>query len=226
MTDTWPKPDWECEGVRLYCGDCLEILPQLPAGCIDAVVTDPPYGIAQTSNHGASWAGKRIAGDESVASRDAVLALFPNAPFAVFGTWKRRTPARTRAALVWDKGPAFGMGDLSLPWKASWETIFVGGKGWQGHRGEGVLRGHLVVSWESAGRTHPMEKPVSLIRALIDKLPAPLSILDPFMGSGTTGVACVQTGREFVGIEIDPRYFDIAVTRIDQERRQGRMDFG
>src|SRR4051794_16094488 len=103
------------------------------------------------------------------------------------------------------------MGDLSFPWKASWEEIYVGGPGWRGSRDEGVLRGPVVVSWESRGRVHPHEKPVWLISRLLAKLPPGGIVLDPFMGSGTTGVACLQTGHRFIGVELDPHYFAVAV---------------
>jgi hypothetical protein len=114
------------------------------------------------------------------------------------------------------------MGDLSLPWKPSWEVVFVTGSGWAGSRGEGVLRGSVVVSWESKGRTHPHEKPVWLMEHFIKRAPHGL-ILDPFMGSGTTGVACVKLGRRFIGIEIEPKYFDIARRRIEEAQRQPDM---
>jgi len=115
------------------------------------------------------------------------------------------------------------MGDLSFPWKGSWEEIYIGGQGWRGHRGEGVLKGHVSVTRECMGRVHPNEKPVSLMAVLIEKLPQELTILDPFAGSGTTGVACVRLGRGFVGIEKDENYFNIAVARIKAELRQGRL---
>ena len=163
-----------------------------------------------------------IAGDDTTAIRDAILAWanVRGLPWAAFGSWKVAQPANCRGVLVWDKGPAFGMGDLSFPWKPSWELIFVGGPGWHGKREEGVLRGPCVVSWESKGRLHPTEKPVWLIRALLDKLSPCQTILDPFMGSGTTGVACVQTGRNFIGIEIDPTYFKIAEERIRRAQEE------
>lgn len=111
------------------------------------------------------------------------------------------------------------MGNLAFPWKQSWEEIAVGGKGWRGRRDEGVLRGHIQVSWESKGRKHPHQKPVSLIKHLLSKLPEDAVIFDPFMGSGSTGVACVQTGRRFIGIEIDKDYFEIARKRIAEAQR-------
>jgi DNA modification methylase len=103
------------EGVTLYLGDCREILPTLPK--VDAVVTDPPYGINHSSSHGASWENTRIAGDNDTALRDEVLRDFENV--AAFGTWKTPPLQDTKGALVFDKGPAFGMGDLAFPWKGS-----------------------------------------------------------------------------------------------------------
>ncbi len=203
----------------LYLGDCRDILPTL--GPVDAVVTDPPYGISHASNHGASWAGKQIANDADTSARDAVLADFDNV--AAFGTWKTPPIANAKGCLVWDKGPAFGMGDLAFPWKGSWELIYIRGRLWRGTRDEGVLKGHIQVSWESHGRAHPHQKPVSLIAALLQKLPPSAAILDPFMGSGTTGVACAQLGRKFIGVEIDAGYFDIACRRIDEAYRQPRL---
>jgi len=204
---------------ELYLGDCLEILPTL--GKVNAVVTDPPYGIAHSSNFGASWQGTQIASDQDTTARDKALAGFENV--AAFGTWKTPPIEGTKGALVWDKGPAFGMGDLKFPWKGSWELIYVRGRLWAGSRDEGVLRGHIQVSWESKGRAHPHQKPVSLIEALLEKLPVAALVLDPFMGSGTTGVACVKLGRKFVGIEIDEGYFDIACERIRKAYAQPDM---
>ena len=204
------------DGVTLYQGDCREVLPTLPR--VNAVVTDPPYGIAHSSNHGASWERTQIAGDTDTALRDEVLNCFENV--AAFGTWKTPPIRDAKGCLVFDKGPAFGMGDLAFPWKGSWELIYVRGDIWRGARDEGVLRGHIQVTWESQGRCHPHQKPASLCETLIEKLPARCTILDPFMGSGTTGVAAVKLGRKFIGIEIEPRYFDIACRRIADALRQ------
>ncbi len=208
----------------LYLGDALEILPTL--GKVDAVVTDPPYGIAFESNYVAAtttapWMRQQIASDETLDARDAVLAWHAG-DWLCFGSDKRERPATTRGTLVWDKGPASGMGDLSFPWKGSFELIFVGGQGWRGHRDEGVIKGHWIVTRASMGRCHPNEKPESLMRSLLEKSPAE-TILDPFMGSGTTGVACVNLGRKFIGIEIEPKYFDIACRRIEEAYKQPRL---
>jgi DNA modification methylase len=204
----------------LYLGDCREILPTLPK--VDAVVTDPPYGIAHTSNHGASWQKTQIANDHDTSCRDFVANWCADMPAVFFGTWKMPPTQTARACVVWDKGPASGMGDLSLPWKPSFELAYICGDGWRGARGEGVLRGPVVVSWESAGRVHPHQKPEWLAAHFIERAPG-LTILDPFMGSGTTGVACIQMGRRFIGIEIELRYFDIACRRIEEAWKQPRL---
>ncbi len=115
-----------------------------------------------------------------------------------------------------------GMGALDIPWKPSSERIYVLGKGFVGVRDEGdVIYFPPVQSMAKNGRVHPTEKPVGLMQRLLAKLPG--VVLDPFMGSGTTGVACVNLGRKFIGIEIEPRYFDIARKRIEEAYRQPRL---
>ena len=203
----------------LYLGDCREVLPTL--GKVDAVVTDPPYGIKHSSNWPSSWAKTSIANDENVVIRDAALQLAKAESAIVFGSWKSPKPVGTHTVLIWDKGNAAGMGDLSIPWKPNHEEIYVIGHGFNGSRGSGILR-HFNISSESAGRSHPHHKPVSLLVELIGKVSA-AAILDPFMGSGTTGVACAKLGREFIGIEIEPTYFDIACRRIDDAYKQPRL---
>jgi DNA modification methylase len=202
------------EGVTLMCGDCREVLPSL--GGIAVVVTDPPYGIDYRSGHATErlWAGGfRIANDETTLARDSALAMI-SAPAIVFGSRKVAVPEGTRMVLIWDKGSALGMGALDLPWKPSTEEIYIIGKGWIGNRDEGsCLRSAPVQSMAQNGRLHPNEKPVGLMRRLIRKCPLGL-ILDPFMGSGTTGVAAIEFGRKFIGIEIEETYFDIACRRI------------
>lgn len=203
------------DGVTLHMGDCRDFLPTLPRA--GALVTDPPYGIGFESNHvarttTAGWMRQQIASDSNVDARDMVLA-WHEGDWLCFGSDKRDAPANTRGTLVWDKGPASGMGDLSFPWKGSFELIFVGGAGWHGSRDEGVIKGHWIVTRASMGRCHPNEKPESLMKYLLQKSPAE-TILDPFMGSGTTGVAAVNLGRKFTGVEIEPKYFDIARRRI------------
>ena len=204
----------------LHLGDCLEYMRGMEVGSVDAVVTDPPYGINHASSYGATWQDTTIIGDEDTTLRDTVIERYRNKPMAVFGNWKNRRPHGMKSILIWDKGPASGMGDLSFPWKVSWEEIYIFGNVWRGFRDEGVLKGHNIVTSESQGRTHPNEKPVSLLNHIIAKLPKDYTIFDPFMGSGTTGVAAVQLGRRFIGCEIDPGYFAIAERRIREAEAQ------
>ena len=213
------KPYYERGGITIYHGDCRQILPSVQA---DVLVTDPPYGISHATNYsvrgvGASWLGTTIDGDHDTTVRDEVLTWWGVQPALVFGTWKAMRPTCTRAVLIWDKGPASGMGDLSLPWKGSHEEIYVLGAGFVGHRGESVLKGYTVVTWESAGRAHPNAKPVALMRALLQKCPPDWTILDPFVGSGTTLRAAKDLGRRAIGIEIEERYCEVAAERLSQE---------
>lgn len=215
------KPYYEQDGITIYHGDCRDILPRLDTGSIDLVLTDPPYGIDYATNFavggvgGASWINTEIQNDHDTSTRDHVLTLLNGIPAFVFGTWKRQRPSAARSILIWDKGPASGMGDLAFPFKGSWEEIYVIGDGYHGSRDEGVIKGFTEVTWESAGRSHPNQKPVKLLRYLLSKHSAQ-TILDPFMGSGTTLRAAKDLGRKAIGIEIEERYCEIAVKRLQQ----------
>lgn len=212
--DRWPHWVSDDGAITLINADCLEVLPEMEPG---SVVTDPPYGRSFSSGWEGPHKGRKIAGDGDTVTRDAMLQIWGNRPALVFGSWRRPVVA-ARQAIVWDKGPASGMGDLSIPWKESWELIFVCGTGFSGFRSEGIICGHTIVTWASRGREHPNQKPVGLMAALTIKCPDG-AVCDPFMGSGTTGVACIRTGRRFVGIEIDPTYYAIAAKRIQEELR-------
>jgi 16S rRNA G966 N2-methylase RsmD len=205
----------------LYHGDALELLRTV--GRFDAVITDPPYGQDYSSNFRSSWTKKKIIGDADTRARDAILGWIAPKPAAVFGTWKTAVPSHARACLVWDKGPASGMGDLTLPWKQSFELIYVVGRGWRGIRHGAILRGPGIVTWETRGRRHPTQKPVWLLSHFLQKLPDARVVLDPFMGSGSTGIACAQLGIGFIGIEKDRKYFEVACERLVAESRQGNI---
>lgn len=214
------------------CGDWRDALDLLAE--TDAAVCDPPYGIRHSSSFAiagrngpkqqASWADTEIANDGDTSARDEFVAWLGSRPGAFCGTWKRPAPRGTRAAIVWDKGPMFGMGDLSLPWKPSWELVFVTGEGWRGSRGEGVLRGGGIVPWESRGRVHPHEKPVWLMRHFVDRLPASArTVADPFMGSGPCAVAALSAGLAFVGCELDSKHHTSACRRVEAWARQADL---
>lgn len=183
------------------------------------MLTDPPFGINHASGWDGPYKGKAIANDETTDVRDRVLEIWGERPALVFGSW-RYPVSNAKQALVWDKGEASGMGDLSIPWKPNWELVFVLGSGFKGKRTTGVLTGSTVVTWASKGRLHPNMKPEGLLKRLISKCPEGV-ILDPFMGSGSTLVAAKLEGRSAIGIEIEEKYCEIAAKRL----RQGTLNF-
>lgn len=208
------EPYYERGGVTLYLGDCREILPGLSRGAFAAIVMDPPYGIAYESGWESPWGGTQVANDADTSARDWVLAWAIGLPVACFGSWRANRPSGTRQRLVWDKGAASGMGDLSFPWKPSDEEVYIIGAGWSGRRDESVLKGFSQASSVTQGRVHPNEKPVALLGHFVGKAP-PGRILDPFAGSGPTLRACIDAGREATGIEVDERWCEVAARRCD-----------
>ena len=210
---------------ELWHGDCREVLPLL-AG-VDAVVTDPPYGIA-LENHG-QGDGRRRAADYTIAGdacQSAGLHVLEWAhanalPVLFFASPRRPWPGEWRNWLVWDKGGAVGGGgDVRTCWKQTWELIQVAKNGpLYGPRDESVIRWPVTPA-DSA--LHSCQKPVGLMSYLLNKL-GPVRPVDPFMGSGSTGVACVQAGRQFVGVEVDRAHFETACRRIEDAQRQAPL---
>ena len=203
--------------VQLYCGDCLEILPTFEVGSVDAVVTDPPYGMNYKPLRG-SDGSKRfrggIIGDDSPFDPSPWLA-FPRCILWGANWYASRLPD-SGGWLVWDKTPKhIKRGFIYSHAELAWTTVinriqkFAMQWGGEAHGGE--------------GHYHPTQKPVALIEWCLSFIPEGSTVLDPFMGSGTTGVACVQTGRNFIGIEIDPGYFEIAKRRIEEAQMQPLM---
>jgi site-specific DNA-methyltransferase (adenine-specific) len=202
--------------VTIYHGDCREWTAAWQLAAV--MVTDPPYGIEFSSGMGGKFLDTSMASDGDTSVRDRALVRWGSRPALVFGTWKAPRPKATRHVLIWEKGDHVGMGDLSIPWRPNTEEIYVLGTGFVGHRGTSVLR-HNAPSPNFTPpqfRYHPTEKPLALMRDLIGKCPLG-TILDPFMGSGTTLVAAKSLGRHAVGIEIEERYCEIAAQRCRQE---------
>ncbi len=233
MIDGLPKPDWHDEkyGVYLYHGDCLEILPQLPEGCVDAVVTDPPYGAGEThANHlskvtlrNGEPAGQALgfagwSSEELVEHAGSWVRLA--ARWVVFSCeWQHAHLLRKAGLLVrlgiWrkpDGAPQFTGDRPGMGWEAVAICHKPGRKRWNGGGHHAFWN---VPKYGCTG--HPTEKPIRLVQSWVrDFTDCRELILDPFMGSGTTGVACVNLGREFIGIEIDKGYFNTAVKRISE----------
>jgi DNA modification methylase len=133
-------------------------------------------------------------------------------PAIVFGRWSVNRPNSVRQVLIWDKGEWPGMGDLSLPWGPSHEEIYILGKGWNGRRMGTVLRRDRI----GGNGDHPTEKPVSVLMKLLERCPGG-TVVDPFMGVGTTLQAAKNLQKTAIGIEIEERYCEIAAKRLSQK---------
>jgi site-specific DNA-methyltransferase (adenine-specific) len=233
------------QDATLYLGDCLEILPTL--GPVDAVITDPPYcsGAATEAGRGSAthqglrsetmrsgrfqWFGAdnmTTAGlCELLRSMCVRAPVHESGSILSFCDWRMVTmlaPAmesagwRLRNLLIWDKGH-FGAGTGFRPRHEM--VIHLTKRAPVFHSAS--LGNVLPHSRVGADREHPTEKPVELIEDMLRVVsPDGGAVLDPFMGSGTTGVACAKLGRKFIGVEIDPRYFEIACRRIEEAYRQ------
>ena len=200
----------QIEQCTLYLGNCMDILPTIRN--VDAVVTDPPYGCKATTGRGGKFHKFSIKGDDNAYLRDEVVIFFKDTPMIMFGSQRMVRPSAPHTLLIWSKGEHTGMGDLKFPWKPDFEEIYIFGKGFKGPRTTSVLRFNADIS---SSRNHPTEKPIHLMEELVGKCDG-AHIVDPFMGSGTTGVACVNLERKFTGVEIDQKYFDIACKRIER----------
>jgi len=191
----------------LYLGDCREVLPTL--GAVDAVVTDPPYGVGFKPN-----------------TRNKVKATITQDVVPPALEWMAQYPA-----IIWGGNNFCDQ----LPRSTGWLV-------WFKHHPDSAEHSQAELAWTNAVKTvrhhseayhgfmraadgwhHPTQKPPRLMEWCLGFVPNAHTILDPFMGSGTTGVACARLGRAFIGIEIEPRYFDIACRRIEAEYRQPRM---
>ena len=225
MTRTFP-------GVTLHLGDCLEVLPTIEAGSVDAVVTDPPYMIGANSvgnsrSKNGTWADMENSAYWYAAWLDIARSRLKSTGFvAVFGNW-RSIPTYTCAfskiawqidsLIVWDKQWIGTSGPKQL--RPTYEIVALAGMPdakISDRSQTDIMRCKWMAS--NSGKTgHPAEKPTDLISRLIDLLSPPGgTVLDPFIGSGTTAVAAINTGRNCIGIERDNGYFDIACRRVTE----------
>lgn len=196
---------------RLILGDCRDVLPTL--GKFDAVITDPPYGIAGKwkggSGHGwgkaVSESGLRNDWDQDVPDQSVFdLILAAGKEQIIWGGNYFNLPP-SRCWFIWNKPERnFTLAEAELAWTNRDNVVRV----YDGPRSD-------------QGREHPTQKPVGLMEWCVAKTKG--GVLDPFMGSGTTGVACANLGRAFTGIEREPKYFDIACRRIEDAYRQQRL---
>ena len=209
---------------RLILGDCLQVMPLL--GRFDACITDPPYGIGADEEQRSAALSRIAAGGKSKAGRgwklyaetawdkdrpapEAFAAILTCSKEQIIwgGNYFADLLPPTMRWLAWDKGQRdFSLADMELAWTSQQKAVRVFTYG----RGKAV----------QDGKVHPTQKPVALMEWCLGFLPDAKTILDPFMGSGTTLVACQRMGRAGTGIELDPDYFDIACRRVDEAARQ------
>jgi len=205
---------------RLILGDCLEVLPFLDRH--DLLLTDPPYGIGidgqkESVNRNPKHTRKEhefMGWDSETPDRFVFeLMRYKSHGQIVWGGnyFIDKIPCPTKGWLFWDKGQrGLTMSDGELAW-----TSF-----------NFPLRAYTlnrVALQEGGGTNHPTQKPLRLMTWCISLVPDAITVLDPFMGSGTTGVACARIGKRFTGIEREPKYFDIACERIENAYRQAPM---
>lgn len=222
--------------VELICGDCLEVMKSIPDKSIDAVITDPPY-VFKNAHNGGGFAAARefyhggkidfISDFDFTAYADILFS----APILVaccsrdlIKDYANEAEKRgyTFDLHVWFKVNAIPFTHNTF--KSDLEYIIVA---WKGSKKMAKLpQDEMSKVYQSGimnGKQHPTEKPIALMTKYINVFCEANTILDPFMGSGTTGVACVQTGRNFIGIEIDEGYFKIAEKRIHDAQQQMRL---
>ena len=212
--------------MKLLHGDCLELLPEIPDKSVDLIATDPPYFLGMTHN-----GQKGAFGDLAICrpfyeqlAQEYSRVLKDTGEFYIFTDWRgyafyypifsRTLPVKNM--IVWDK--ISGAGNF---YAYTHELMIFGTmcnknkKGTNVWREKGFSSGAKKTNGE---KLHPTQKPVELIERIINNSSQPGdTVLDTFMGSGTTGVACLRTGRHFIGCEIDDKYFNIAQERIRQE---------
>jgi DNA modification methylase len=201
---------------ELILGDCLEVMRGMDAGSVDAVVTDPPYGKKPAGHFGQKDAIRFSIEDfawDVKPTRNLFDEMFRvSCNQVIWGAnyFLEYLPS-TNCMLVWDKMNGHNpYADVEIAWTSLSTASKRYGQFWLGshiHRIETIF--------------HPTQKPIGLMKWVILNCTQPGdTILDPFMGSGTTGVACIKTGRNFIGIEIDPTYYKIAEKRISEAAMQ------
>lgn len=218
----------DCE---LYLGDCLEVLPAV-ADRVDAVVSDPPYGMsADTDSTRFSGGGRKprrgvfwrpVYGDD----RPFDPAPWLRWPVVLWGANHYAARLPVGKTLVWIKKqpPLWGtfLSDAEIAWASGGHGVYCKFVEWCPPRRAIDAGRHPT---RPGATPHPTQKPVALMCWCLGFVPKARTILDPYMGSGTTGIACVREGRRFIGVEIDEGYFDVACRRIADEVARPRLAF-
>lgn len=238
---------------ELWLGDCREILPTLATNSAGVAFTSPPYNLGEgmedkgglrVGHAGSKWGDRKL--------RDGYGEYADNLPYAEYCEWQRTTLAELwricsgaifynhkprvvkrivrlpfftdlplRQIVIWDRNSGFNAMAGAFTPMCEWILLYAKPE-WSLRDKRASMLGDVWRIPPVADKDHPASFPVSLPLRAIEAC-ADDTIIDPFMGSGTTGVAAVQMGRKFIGIEREPKYFDIAVGRIEQAQRQGDL---
>lgn len=219
--------------IDLRQGDCLELMKDIPDGSVDMILTDPPYGMDYQSNRRtATHKFAKIANDKGLEWVDGFIdechrVMAEKSAIYFFASWhnldyfkvaiERRF--KLKSVIVWVKNN-HGSGDLNGGYAPKHEFVFYATKGRVLNRGKRIPDVMEFDKIPSAKLMHPTEKNISMLEVFVNQhSDLGMTILDPFMGSGTTGVACLNTGRNFIGMEMDAGYFEIAKNRIEAARK-------
>jgi len=196
---------------ELWHGDSVDVLPLI--GTADAVISDPPYGLGDkmtggTKRFSTGEGGMEPLGDWDSKPVDELLEMLEGvAPIKMLWGGNYYPVPASRGWLIWVKTNGVAtMASVEL----CWTNIDMNSKHFS----------HPANGWQ---RDHPTQKPIDLMRWCLSFAPKAKTICDPFMGSGTTGVAAIMDGRRFIGIEREAKYFDAACKRIEQAVAQGQL---
>ncbi len=220
--------------VELHLGDCLELMRGMADGSVDAVITDPPYNYGKSyGTHDDAMPWPQYC--EWLTARFMEIARVLRDGGAVYFTLSTQMMRlcedwdflRFRQWLVWHRPNIINV-HCHADWKQDFEMIYYGGKGaFKTIKGifpdTAVIRAAAPQSNFKEKREHVCQRPVKLIATILRRVEGD-TIFDPFMGSGTTGVAAIQAGRSFLGCEIDPTYFAIAQKRIAEAQMQPPLE--
>ena len=219
---------------ELWHGDCLELMKNIPNGSVDLVLTDPPYLCDYSRHDSKSRFAKKIANDENNSANESMIERYLQECFRImkddtaiycFCNYKKidffkqqieNAGFNLKNIIIWDK-QRNGMGDLSTTFGYSYEFIIFASKGQPKIRGKRISDVWQFARVKQKEQIHQNQKPIDLLKQAIEKSSDEGAVVfDGFMGSGSTGVACVNTNRRFIGIELDKGYFNIAKKRIEE----------
>lgn len=220
--------------VDMLHGDCLELMKNIPDKSVDMVLTDPPYLCDYSRHDSKNRFSKKIANDENNSANEGMIVSYLQECFRImkdntavycFCNYKKidffkqqieKAGFNLKNIIIWDK-QRNGMGDLSTTFGYSYEFIVFASKGQPKIRGKRISDVWQFARVKPKEQTHQNQKPIDLLKQAIEKSSDEGAVVfDGFMGSGSTGVAAVNTNRDFIGIELDENYYHIAQDRINK----------